>query len=1074
MVEKGGVMRPTRSARDQFCHGISAVLCFAAIVLTTNAAFAQLPQTQLGALSPAGGQAGTSFDVQVISGTDIDDLTALVFNHAGLKAVPKTTTTNGKTTPVNNTFVVTIGNDVPSGLYEVRVRGKFGLSNPRTFIVGRLQETTEKEPNNDEETPTPIKIGQTVNAVINGGADIDYYKFDGKQGQRVVIDCRAARIDSRLRGAIELFAPDGRRLAYSRNDVRDDPVVIASLPTDGAFVVKIYDFTYGGGQDYFYRLTIHTGPHIDFVMPASGKPGTTGKFTLYGRNIPGGQPTPIKIEGQAVQKIEVSIAIPANVTSLPAENPAPVEAGVYGISYTLKTPAGEANPVQIHLADAPVITEAEPNDDEKKPQRISVPTEVSGQFQARGDIDHFVFDAKKGETYYIEVYAERLGNSADAYLKLEQITKNKNGEEQAKTITTSDDNTTNLAANVFDTATDDPVYRFQVPADGTFRIALRDRYYEARGHARLVYRLSIRKPDPDFRAVILPETAVQNNNQPTKSGTLALRKGENLAARVLIFRQDGFDETVNVSAEGLPAGVSCKGAAIGPGQTDGYLIFTADEKAAEWAGLIRVVAKAKIKDEAKGGAVRDVTREVRPATIVWDGVNGRSASVARVARSLGLSVISESGYVQLNADVPRMEVNQGRQILVPLKLFRRNGFDNNVNITVAGMPRNTNIQFTPKAINKGKDSDLVKMFVNTNAKVGVYTIYLKTQAQIPYRKNLDKVDEAKKEQTEATKTEKTTADAAKAAAQALTNATNKANADAAKVKTAATTQTNAQKAATTANTAVNQAKTAKAQADKAVADATAAVKNAMNKAETATKAAAKDPKDKKAADALAAAQKELAAAQAAEKAAQAKQATADQALKTAEAAAKKAADDLTAANKALADAQTAAKASEAEKTKAAAASKDAADKAKAASDAKKAADAKVRTAEQVARPKNIQVFAPSTPIIIEVKPAPAKLSASVPNGGALKRGAKLDIKVTVNRTKDFKGPVTLSLPLPPDVKGLNAAAVTIPADKNDGVLSVQAAGDATEGQLQNLVVRATMDFNGKAAVDAPVTIKVNK
>ena len=50
--------------------------------------------------------------------------------------------------------------------------------------------------------------------------------------------------------------------------------------------------------------------------------------------------------------------------------------------------------------------------------------------------------------------------------------------------------------------------------------------------------------------------------------------------------------------------------------------------------------------------------------------------------------------------------------------------------------------------------------------------------------------------------------------------------------------------------------------------------------------------------------------------------------------------------------------------------------------------------------------------------------------------------------------------------------MTIPADKNEGVLVIETAGDAPEAQLANMVVRAAAEFDGEAAVDAPVTLKV--
>ena len=69
----------------------------------------------------------------------------------------------------------------------------------------------------------------------------------------------------------------------------------------------------------------------------------------------------------------------------------------------------------------------------------------------------------------------------------------------------------------------------------------------------------------------------------------------------------------------------------------------------------------------------------------------------------------------------------------------------------------------------------------------------------------------------------------------------------------------------------------------------------------------------------------------------------------------------------------------------------------------------------------------------------------------------------------------LTLPLPPGITDLKAAAVTIAADKTEGVLSIAAGPKATEGGLANMVVRAKMQYDGREAlVDQPITIKVAK
>src|SRR5690606_8056170 len=107
-------------------------------------------------------------------------------------------------------------------------------------------------------------------------------------------------------------------------------------------------------------------------------------------------------------------------------------------------------------------------------------------------------------------------------------------------------------------------------------------------------------------------------------------------------------------------------------------------------------------------------------------------------------------------------------------------------------------------------------------------------------------------------------------------------------------------------------------------------------------------------------------------------------------------------------------------------------------------------------------FLPTTePIVLTIKPAPYTVTAAPADGGKLKRGEKVDVKVTVKRQNEFSGPVTLTLAMPPQITGVAAEPVTIPADQTEGVLTITASGEATEGALANLVVRAVSEFDGK-------------
>ncbi len=39
-----------------------------------------------------------------------------------------------------------------------------------------------------------------------------------------------------------------------------------------AIMLRINDLAFAGTADFFYRLTIATGPRIDYILPPCGKP----------------------------------------------------------------------------------------------------------------------------------------------------------------------------------------------------------------------------------------------------------------------------------------------------------------------------------------------------------------------------------------------------------------------------------------------------------------------------------------------------------------------------------------------------------------------------------------------------------------------------------------------------------------------------------------------------------------------------------------------------------------------------------------------------------------------------------
>ncbi|MDB5388861.1 MAG: hypothetical protein JWM11_4507, partial [Planctomycetaceae bacterium] len=913
------------------------------------------------------------------------------------------------------------------------------------------------------------------NARSNGATDVDWFKVPLKQGQRVLMQCVCGAIDSRMDGVLELFSPTGKLLMVRRDKLRG-PLVDFTPPADGEYLVKVYDSLYGGSNDHFYRLEIHNGPHIDFIYPPSALPNTTSEFVIYGRNLPGGQPSDVKLFGQPLEQLKVQIALPDNATvQQSGPNLRSIEADVDGISYSLPGPAGSSNPVTIFFAAANVIREVEPNNLPAMAQPITVPCEFVGQFQARGDVDFVTFEAKANQVFWMEVFGERNGGTVDPFLTVDRVVIDDKKVETVTRMTALDESSVNLRPLVFDTISNDPAYRFQAPADGKYRVSIRDRYYESRGDTSMIYRLAIRPERPDFRLAAVP-IAPKPQDQLTVGDPweLVLRKGDNVQVEVFSFRHDGFNGAIDVTAEGLPAGVTCKGSSIGPGQNATILVFSSTEAVAPWNGPVKIVGTAQITDPGApmGTPPKAVMREARGGTVLWNRGAG-IASVSRMTRNLVLAVNYELAPYQVVTDAPaKVEVNQSSQILIPTKLLRRNGFDDNVALTFLGQP--ANVQLENKPIAKGKDSELLRLFVQNNAPPGTYTVYLKGQATVPYRRNVEAADAAQKEKEATDKLLVEITELNKKATEAKTAADKKMVDSAAEAKKALDAKTAADKVATDTQAAATKATEDKTKADKLAVDTDAASKTAAENAAKAKEAAAKDANNQDLKNAQAAAEKAAAdAADAAKKAVDAKAVSDKAAVDTAEAA-KKAAEAKVITDKSAVDTAELAKKALDEKTAADKALADAAEKLKTTTAAKAAADKKATDTATVAKPNNIVVLSPSIPLVITVKPGPATMTVAPPNNGAFKKGEKIEVKVTIARVNGFAGPVELSLPLPPGVVGLTAAPVTIPADKTEGILSIQSTGDATEGALANMVVHATMDFNGKAGVDQPLVLNVTK
>jgi len=987
-------------------------------------ALGQLPRTQLSSVFPPGGQVGTTVDVSV-AGADLEGLERLTFSHAGIQATPKMTAGSEfeSPQPVPGQFLVAIGPNVPAGMYEARVAGRFGVSNPRAFSVGRHPEAVDGS-NNSLQQATVLSVGSTVNGRVDG-SQRDYFTLPLQAQQRVLIDCHAQRIDSRLNGALVVLDPSGKEVARSVNYEGRDPLLDFTAWEDGEYTVLLSDFLYRGGGDYFYRLTVDQGPHLDFVFPPSGEPGSTATYAVYGRGLPNGEPTHVEIDGKPLERIEVQISLPGDdaarrldVAGLTLPRASLLDAFAYRIPPAL--------PLPVYFARGHVVPEDGDNDQPSNAQTLAAPCEFVGQFYPERDVDWVQFEAKKGDVFYLDFLSHRLGTDVDARLLIQRVTRDEQGNEVVSEVANVDDpgNRNGSIGSDFDTSTDDPSYRLVADQDAMYRILLLDQFGGSRRDPRAIYRLVISRAEPDFRlAAVAQPRVVPNNANVVQTGATPIRRGGTATLKIEIDRRDGFDGEVEIFAEGLPAGVTTRGAWIGAGQPSTTLVIEAAEDAPAEIATFRVLGKSTINDQ-------EVIREARSGAVVWgSGNRTQDPPSFRTTRDLMLAVIAEPAPTLVEAgDAGIIETSLGGKVEIPLRVVRRGDAKVDLNLQPEGLPN----ELKPKNVAVKSDAGEAKLEVavtNGNAKPGVYTFYLWSDAKAKLVRDPRGIElaEARQKQLDARSQEM---DAA--------------------AKAAAERQAAASKLAEQSKAAAGEAEKAVQAATAQVTQAAAAVQAAAEQLAAAQAAAAASQDDAAARDSAAAAETAKSQADAAKVEAEARKAEAEAALTAARDAAAKA---------------------EAERISAEEAAKAASARLAQVQELKKAADKQLEDAKKANQPKDVNFTTVSTPIQLRIVPSPIRLESS---SAALdvKPGTSVELPVTVERLYGFTEAIDLKLELPSGVSGLSVADAKLAGDQPTGKLEIVAAADATPGE-HRATLRATAKFsNINVQTTLPVMLRV--
>ena len=668
-------------------------------------AHAELPSIRFDRLTPLGASAGTTVEAE-IAGADIEEVRSLWFGHPGLTAVP----IEGK----DRGFHIQVASDVPAGTYDVRLIGRWGVSNPRLFSIDHgLSDVTETEPNNEPSTAQIVAVNSAI-AGMSDGNNEDVFRFTAKAQQRILIDCQAGKLDSMLDATMSLASSDGRLLASSSDHNGRDPLIDFVVPADGEYLVRVYDLSYRGG--FPYRLLITDRSHVETVFPRAVQAGQNVKIVALGRNLGEGSVesswreadvayvertfdfmAPLEIAAGGLFPFAVH---PTDHSVLPTAATCTLTGAQFQAS-----PNGLANSQTLVVTDSAVTLEVEPNNTQEKAQVVTLPLFVSGRFDQPRDADWFEFEVPESGQYGFDVYCERINGHADPYLVVV--------DDQGNRINELDDFGHRI--NAFDGHLRDPAGMINLTEKRKYRVLVQDRY--RRGGARYQYVLAIQKQKPDFYAAVI------HSQNPGPGGTTVWRGGS-VYMDVIIHQQQGYNEQITITAENLPPGLHVAPTVIN-NNSRGTLIISADDNAAEFTGPIKLFATGKSGDQT-------LRREVRAYSRVWTDAGMNSS---RPTRDLVVAIRDSAPYrMEWSAD--NVEVEAGQEAMLTLRLTRRwNDLKADVTVQPISFPGNFQLANTSF---KGDQTELaIPIAVQANTRPGSYTLAILGQAQVPFNKDAE-------------------------------------------------------------------------------------------------------------------------------------------------------------------------------------------------------------------------------------------------------------------------------------------------------------------------------------------------
>jgi hypothetical protein len=561
--------------------------------------------------------------------------------------------------------------DAIVGIGGLRVVTPKGISNLRLFMIDDLQPVAENGTNKALAQAQKLELPCVVTGTMEAES-WDFYKFSVQAGQRITVEAVARRLGSKHDPSIRLLDLAGKELAYADDTegIGQDSRLTYTFQRAGDYVLEVRDVKFLGGADFIYRLRIGDFPPAALPFPLGGKRGTKVQVAATGQGT------------EAIPPLELIVPDNPNTAVVPLEVRSPT--------------GGKVEPLIFQAGSTDETIEKEPNDDAASATRFAVPQVLNGRFEKPGDVDRFVFTAKKDERIVFETLSRSLGSPADVFMTIQNA--------QGQELGAADDSTPwnfPAAANKDDARLD-----FKVPADGDYTLSIWE--LNKRGGSEFLFRIRAAPFEPGFRLL-----ARQLDAQKTSIDKMDVPQG---AAAMVLVRpvRTEYAGPIALSVEGLPAGLTASPTVIGAGQADTVITVNAAEGAALGAAHVRIVGTADING-------KKVVEYADCSEILSAGLANMPWPPRNLTNRLALSV-AEKPFFTLEAKLDAPALGRGTALLITITAKRADDFKDPITLAIQGLP--PNVDLGNKPIEKEQNQAQITLTSKNNAPLGVHSIVI--------------------------------------------------------------------------------------------------------------------------------------------------------------------------------------------------------------------------------------------------------------------------------------------------------------------------------------------------------------